>query len=182
MLKSAQLRAAPARRLAAGVGHREWRRREARRRPPAKGGWSFEGNTLTTVIPVASSSVASRVTVEVRRAVGLTARRDDLDGFAGAMTRLRGAYDAMQKTWPVSAPPDQLIDAMQTGDRLGYHPEKATEEIEHFHAVLTEAQEAVDTIQRGFAQRMDDYRQTYEPAMRCAMSISKLQKKNRMDA
>jgi hypothetical protein len=73
------------------------------------------------------------------------------------MTRLRGAYDEMQKTWPVSAPPDPLIDAMQTGDRLGYHPEKATEEIEHFRAVLPDAQRAITEIQEGFAQRMDDY-------------------------
>ncbi len=148
--------------------------------PTGKGGWSFEGNTLTTVIPVASSSVASRVTIEVRRSVGLTARRDDLDGFAGSMTRLRGAYDEMQKTWPVSSPPDQLIEAMQTGDRLGYHPEKATEEIEHFRAVLTEAQEAVDTIQRGFAQRMDDYAKRMS---RNAQNADlETQKKTRMDA
>ena len=101
-----------------------------------KGGWSFEGNTLTTVIPVASGSVATKVTVEVRRAEGLTARRGELDGFAGAMTRLRGAYDAMNQTWPVSEPPDTLVYAMQAGDRLGYHPENAQTEIAHFHDVL----------------------------------------------
>src|SRR5208283_1531566 len=43
--------------------------------PTGKGGWTYEGNTLTTVIPVASLSVQARVTVEVRRAAGLTARR-----------------------------------------------------------------------------------------------------------
>jgi alpha-glucosidase (family GH31 glycosyl hydrolase) len=63
-----------------------------------KGGWTFEGNTLTTVIPVASRSTSSRVTIEVKRAEGLTARRLELDGFAGMMTRLRGAYDGMNVT------------------------------------------------------------------------------------
>ncbi|MFZ1014233.1 MAG: TIM-barrel domain-containing protein, partial [Terracidiphilus sp.] len=125
--------------------------------PTGKGGWSFEGNTLTTMIPVQSTSVADRVTIEVRRAAGLTNRRDDLDGFAGDMTRLREAYDAMQKTWPVSQPPDPLIDAMQAGDRLGYHPERAREEIEHFRLALIDTQTAVDTAQRGFAQRIDDF-------------------------
>ncbi len=43
--------------------------------PDGKGGWSFAGNTLTTVITVASGSVSGKVTVEVRRASGLTARR-----------------------------------------------------------------------------------------------------------
>ena len=44
------------------------------------------------------------MTVELRRASGMTARRGELDGFAGALTRLRGAYDAMDETWPVSDP------------------------------------------------------------------------------
>ena len=104
-----------------------------------------------------SGSVAAKVTVEVRRAAGLSARRGELDGFAGAMTRLRGAYDAMHQTWPVSDPPDILVDAMQTGDRLGYHPEKAAEEIAHFHAVLPKAQAAIAETGTGFAQRMEDF-------------------------
>ena len=149
--------------------------------PTGKGGWSFEGNTLTTVIPVASSSTVSSVTIEVRRAVGVTGRRDDLDGFAGAMTRLRGAYDALQKTSPVSAPPDLLIDAMQAGDRLGYHPEKATEEIEHFRAVLPEAQDAVDAIQRGFEQRMDEFTKRLSHDALRNVDIES-EKKSRIDA
>ncbi|MGH9598295.1 MAG: DUF5110 domain-containing protein, partial [Terracidiphilus sp.] len=124
---------------------------------PGKPGWSFIGNTLTTVIPTARFSTAARVTIEVRRAPGSIARRDELDGFAGAMTRLRGAYDALQATWPVSAPPDALIDAMQTGDRLGYHPERAPEEIAHFHRELPKAQAAVTAIDPAFAQAMDHY-------------------------
>jgi alpha-glucosidase (family GH31 glycosyl hydrolase) len=124
--------------------------------PTGEGGWSYTGNTLTTVIPVAAGSVDEKVTVEVRRAEGLTARRGELDGFAGAMTRLRGAYDALHQTWPLAAPPDQLIDAMQSGDRLGYHPEKAVEELAHFHELLPQAQAAIDTIGKGFMQRVND--------------------------
>ncbi len=122
-----------------------------------KGGWTFEGNTLTTMIPMPASSVESKVTVEVRRAAGLTARRREIDGFAGSMRRLRGAYDAMQATWPVSDPPDDLIDAMQTGDRLSYHPERAEEEIAHLHEVLPEAQSAVSGIGASFADKVDTY-------------------------
>ncbi len=123
---------------------------------PGEPGWSFEGNTLTTIIPVSSRSVAAKVTVVVRRADGLTARRGELDGFAGSMTRLRDAYDALQQTWPVAAPPDPLIDAMQTGDRLGYHPEFATDEITHFHVAVLEAQSAVAALDRTFAQSLAD--------------------------
>jgi alpha-glucosidase len=128
-----------------------------RAEPTRKDGWSFDGNTLTTIIPVPSASVAAKVTVEVRRAAGLTARRGKLDGFAGAMTRLRGAYDAMHQTWPVSDPPDILVDAMQAGDRLGYHPERAQEEIAHFHDVLPKAQAEIARIGADFAQHLKDY-------------------------
>jgi alpha-glucosidase len=124
-----------------------------------KDGWSFVGNTLTTVIAVPRRSVSEKVIIEVRRAPGLTARRNELDGFAGAMTRLRAAYDALQQTWPVSSPPDLLIDAMQTGDRLGYHPERAVQQIEHFHDVLPQAQAAVAADASGFAQRVDAFAQ-----------------------
>ena len=122
-----------------------------------KGGWKFEGNTLTTVIPVAGASVESKISIEIRRPAGSIARRDDLDGFAGSMTRLRGAYDELQRIWPISTPPDLLIDAMQTGDRLSYHPENAMAEIEHFRQVVLDAQTAVEAMQPGFAQRLDEY-------------------------
>jgi hypothetical protein len=149
--------------------------------PTGKGGWSFEGNTLTTIIPVASTSVEGRLTIEVRRAVGLMARRDDLDGFAGSMNRLRGAYDALQKTWPIASPPDPLIDAMQAGDRLSYHPENAKAEIEHFRQVLLDAQTAVEGLKSDFAERLDEYAKRLAPDVLRNMDIE-AQKKNRVDA
>ena len=123
--------------------------------PTGKGGWYFEGNTLTTVIPVPASPTETRVVIEVHRAPGMADKRGQLDGFAGAMTRLRAAYDAMNATNPVSQPPDPLIDAMQTGDRLGYHPERAQEELAHLRQVLPQAQSALDDIAKTFTDRVD---------------------------
>jgi alpha-glucosidase len=122
-----------------------------------KGGWSFEGNTLTTVIPVPSGSTSAKVTVEVRRAPGLTALRGELDGFAGKMTRLRGVYDALQRTTPSGEPPDTLVEAMQTGDRLTYHPERAIEEIKHYHQLLEQTPAAVAALAAGFSKRDEQY-------------------------
>ena len=127
--------------------------------PTGKGGWSFEGNTLTTIIPVASLSTSSKVMIEVRRAAGLTARRNELDGFNGAMARLRETYDALNMTPPVAAPPDILIDAMQTGDRIGYHPELAQKEIAHFHEVMPKAQAAVNNVVAEGQKRLDQFAQ-----------------------
>ena len=151
--------------------------------PTGKGGWSFEGNTLTTVIPVPSHSVASKVTVEVRRAPGLTARRNELDGFAGAMTRLRGAYDDLHQTWPVSDPPDVLIDVLQTGDRLSYHPENARQEIARFHDLLPKAQAAITSIGATFTPRMEEYaKQVKAGNMQLAVKDIEAQKQRRLDA
>jgi len=151
--------------------------------PTGKGGWSFEGNTLTTVIPVPRLSVAAKVTVEVRHAPGSTVRRLELDGFAGAMTRLRGAYDAVHQTWPVSDPPDVLIDAMQTGDRLSYHPEDAQQEIARFHDLLPKVHAAITGIRATFAPRMEEYaKRLMASNWRPATTDMEAQKQRRLDA
>jgi alpha-glucosidase len=79
------------------------------------------------------------------------------------MARLRGAYDAMHKTEPVSDPPEALVDAMQSGDRLGYHPEKAVEEIAHFHQMLPKAQADLAAIGADFASHVDEFIKRYAP-------------------
>jgi len=52
---------------------------------------------------------------------GCVFSRAELDGFAGQMTRLRGACDALQQTGLVAGPSNARVDAMQTGDRLSYY-------------------------------------------------------------
>jgi len=136
-----------------------------------KDGWSYKGNSLTTVIPIARESVRAKVIIEVQRTAGLTARRGELDGFAGAMARLRGAYDAMNQTQPVANPPDALIDAMQTGDRLGYHPENAQKELAHFHEELPKAQAAVAQIGATFTEHLEENIKRYSPQKWIAGSL-----------
>jgi alpha-glucosidase len=125
-------------------------------RPGEPGGWRYEGNTLTTIIPVPAESTAAKVVVEVRRGKGLTARRGELDGFAGKMTLLRGTYDALQATGPVAGPSIALIDAMQSGDRLSYYPEKIDGELAHFQEALKQAQADADALDKEFEKRLSD--------------------------
>lgn len=100
-----------------------------------QGGWHFEGNTLTTVIPVAATNVHQASTVTVRRGPGSLAKREELNGFAGRLVRLRQAYDLLANDYPATAAvPDALTVPMQTGDRLGYHPETAQRELDGFAA------------------------------------------------
>ncbi len=114
-------------------------------------GWRFEGNTLTTVIALPRASVHQPVTIIVHRDPALMARRSELDGFAGAMTRLREAYDVLNQTWPLAWSPDNLIDAMQSGDRLSYTPQSAGEELRHFAQVLQHARADVHQAAQGLS-------------------------------
>jgi alpha-glucosidase len=125
-------------------------------KPGEPGGWTYEGNTLTTVIPVPAQSTAAKVVVEVRRAKGLTAHREEIEGFAGKMTLLRDAYDAMQATGPVAGPSLALIDAMQSGDRLSYFPEKIESELKHLQEAMSQAQTDVAALDKEFEKRLSD--------------------------
>ena len=115
-------------------------------------GWRYDGNILTTVVTLPRAPVTSSVTIQIRRTPELVARRNELDGFAGAMTRLRESYDTLNQTWPLGWSPDELIDAMQSGDRLTYHPESASKEIAHYREVLPQAQGQVQALTKGFSQ------------------------------
>ena len=125
--------------------------------PGKSDGWSYEGATLTTIIPVARGSVKSEVVIEVRRNAGLMARRGELDGVPGALTRLRAAYDALRRCWPITEPSDTLIHAMELGDRLSYHPEKAGEELSRFHVDLAKAQAEGLAEAASFNARLEGY-------------------------
>jgi alpha-glucosidase len=125
-------------------------------KPGEPGGWRYEGNTLTTIVPVPAQSTAAKVVVEVRRGKGVTAVRADLDGFAGKMIFVRCAYDAMQATGPVAGPSLALIDAMQSGDRLSYFPEKIDGELAHFRQALEQAQADLAALDKEFEKRLSD--------------------------
>ncbi|MFZ3245238.1 MAG: TIM-barrel domain-containing protein [Candidatus Acidiferrales bacterium] len=92
-------------------------------------GWSYDGSTLTTVVRTHPISTASLVTVAVKVKPSMARQIALLDGFPGKMTRLREAYDILNATWPEGWAPDGLIDAMQTADRIGDHPETAFDEL-----------------------------------------------------
>ncbi len=116
-------------------------------------GWHFTGNTLTTYVATGEFPVGAAVTFVVRRDAALMARRAELDGFAGTTTRLREAYDALQNNTPVDLPPDELIDAMQAGDRLSYQPQQAGAILSHWNAVLAKVGPAVARAEKVEQQR-----------------------------
>ena len=107
-------------------------------------GWRYDGNQLATIVQTERFATSKPVEIRVKVSPELAARRSELAGVAGAMTRLRASYDALNQTWPLGWSPDDLTDAMQSGNRLTYHPELAGDELKHFHDVVLKAQAAVE--------------------------------------
>ena len=111
-----------------------------------KAGWRYEGNTLTTIISIPKMPMGQAVTVKVTIPADLAKRRGELNGFAGAMTRLQAATDTLRHAWPFSTVPEELVDAAQAGDRLSYYPNMAGSELAHFRQVLGQAKAKVDAL------------------------------------
>ncbi|HEX3437781.1 MAG TPA: TIM-barrel domain-containing protein [Pseudacidobacterium sp.] len=111
-----------------------------------KRGWHYDGNTLSTIIVTPGYAVSQSVVIHVHRAPGSLASRSQLDGFAGAETRLREAYDTLNAQWPFTRSPDSLIDAWQTGDRLTYKPQTAKRELARFPQIYAEGMQQVQAL------------------------------------
>ena len=109
-------------------------------------GWRFDGNTLTTIVTTPRFSVHTAVRIEVKRAAGSLASRMRLDGFAGSIARLHGAYDALNALSPAGWSPNVLIDTWQTGDRMSYAPETAMKEIARFDGLYAQSVQAVKQL------------------------------------
>jgi alpha-glucosidase (family GH31 glycosyl hydrolase) len=109
-------------------------------------GWSYDATTLTTIVRTRSVSVASPVTISVKIKPALAPQRALLEGFAGKMTRLREAYDILNATWPNGWSPDELIDAMQTADRIGYHPQDAFAELSSLQEKLAALPQQIEAM------------------------------------
>ena len=72
--------------------------------------------------------------------------RSLLDGFAGKLARLRETYDLLNANWPVAWSPDELVSAMQTGDRIAYFPKTALDEIGGLQKKLTALPELIEAL------------------------------------
>ncbi len=107
-------------------------------------GWSYDATTLTTIVRTRTISTASPVTISVKIKPSLAPQRALLEGFPGKMTRLREAYDILNATWPNGWSPDELIDAMQTADRIAYHPQDAFGELSSLQEKLAALPKAIE--------------------------------------
>jgi alpha-glucosidase len=116
-------------------------------------GWHYDGATLTTAITLPREPISQLLTIHVHRSAAAMGRHKELDGFAGSIDRLRQAYDLLNTNYPLTWSSDELIRALQTADRITYHPETSQAELAAFPAAL---EQAYASIQRMAAAMLDD--------------------------
>ncbi len=109
-------------------------------------GWHFDGDTLTTIVTTPRVSVNSPLNISLRIGLDLARNRSLLDGFAGKLGRLRETYDLLNANWPVAWSPDGLVGAMQTGDRIGYFPQTALDEVGGLQKKLAALPELIEAL------------------------------------
>jgi alpha-glucosidase len=109
-------------------------------------GWRFDGDTLTTIVTTPRASLNSTLKISLRIEPEMAHKRALLAGFAGKLARLRETYDLLNANWPVAWSPDALVSAMQTGDRIGYFPKTALEEISGLQKKLTALPELIEAL------------------------------------
>jgi alpha-glucosidase (family GH31 glycosyl hydrolase) len=105
-------------------------------------GWWFNGDTLTTTILTNEIDTIIPVEIVITRDPQLQVSSNLLEGFTGKMENLRRAYNDTQGLGSI----DDLVEAMQTGDRIGYHPESALKEIEQLPKLTLSATASLEII------------------------------------
>ncbi len=96
---------------------------------PVAPGWRYDGDQLTTVITLPAADVAARKELVVHFPAG--ARPDDplLDGVPGELHRLYESMTMLETLWPADWAPDAYVTLVQTGNRIGLHPDSARVEL-----------------------------------------------------
>ncbi|SNT34659.1 alpha-glucosidase [Granulicella rosea] len=111
-------------------------------------GWHYDGDTLSTIATTRAYPVSEDVVIVFHRESGMLRQRALLNGFPGSIARLKAALGLLNASWPAALPPNVLIEAAQTGDRIGYRPASAKSELISFWDRYREAQASVEELRK----------------------------------
>lgn len=109
-------------------------------------GWRYEGNTLTTLVTLPSSSVFQAQRVKLTPPPAWAKRSALLDAAAGRIARCAAAMHTLEQAWPKGWAPDLLIDAAQTGERIRLKPDTALTELERLEKNLPVIREQIQQL------------------------------------
>jgi alpha-glucosidase (family GH31 glycosyl hydrolase) len=104
----------------------------------------YDGNRATAIITTPEFSVHDRVEVVVQRG---GASRELLDAAPGKIARLTAAMHMLDGAWPKDWPPESLMKAAQTGERMRLHPQSARQELQELQSMAPKIAADVEAMQ-----------------------------------
>ena len=101
-------------------------------------GWKYDGDKLQTIIKLPKFKTSEKVEVVVKILDSLQGKMQLLNGVVGKIARFKRVMPLLNSLWTKEWSPDILIEAAQTGNRIGLHPENALQELEKLERDLPE--------------------------------------------
>lgn len=114
----------------------------------AKSGWRYDGYKMTLHVWLPPSPVDEPIQVTITFPAVTRQQRTLLEGVPGKLARLRRILPLLNGLWPQEWSPDILIEAAQTGNRIGLHPEKTLEELQHLKEIMPEVIRQVEALKK----------------------------------
>lgn len=109
----------------------------------ATAGWTYDGDMVTSVILTPHFNVREKVELLVDVSKELDSNQDVINGFPMKRARLEWVMNQINTQWPGQWSPDQLVELVQTGDRMEIHPGSAAKELEKFRRGIPPAIDAI---------------------------------------
>ena len=107
-------------------------------------GWSYDGDHMTVVIHVPRTLKTQQVEVTLRAS---TLHVPSLNGVPGVLSRLHRAMALLNNQWPKEWSPEDLILAVQTGNRISLQPADAPQEVILLKSRAETALRKLDTME-----------------------------------
>ncbi|MBD3411145.1 MAG: DUF5110 domain-containing protein [Ignavibacteriales bacterium] len=142
--------------------------------PYGGAGWRYDGYDVKTIVEAPRSSIREPLEIDI---VFPDADPNEvktlLDGFKGRQNRLVRARPLMNRLWSRAWSPDELIYAVQTGNRIELWPDSALVELRRFRANFADVLDAMFQRRRyGWDLTMNAIRrvQPHAPVVEAAQS------------
>ena len=90
------------------------------------------------IVSLPKFKVNEKVEVTIKFPPGFEAKSSLIDGVPGKLARLRRVIPLLNSQWPKEWSPDNLVEAVQTGNRISLNPKTALQELEKLERSLPE--------------------------------------------
>jgi Domain of unknown function (DUF5110) len=126
-------------------------------------GWCYDGDRMAVVVRLPRGDATQRREVVLK---GASASR--MNAVPGAMNRLHRAMALLNNAWPKEWSPEDLVLAVQTGNRISSQPSSAAEEVAK---IVPRAGSTLKTLEA--MQVPESTRRKAEMQIRAAMELLK---------